>query len=660
MKFLMMIFFVLSCCSPVLAVITTENSRNDYIGNGAVSVYPYTFKIFKASDLQVIRRDDNGVETVLSPGTNYSVSGVKNKNGGNVTLTAPLANNYKLVIKRVTEIEQNADIRNQGDYYPDYIEDALDSLTMNDQTLAEQVKRSLKVSPTTPSNFDPTLPAVLGANQMLMIDENGLGLQLGPTPQQISDSVAAVAAAQAAAAAAAASEAAAELAETNATAAATAAGNSANDALDAQMAAETAEFAAQGHATNAQNSATAAAAHDILYGSGVPSNGIGVNGNSYIDQDTGTFYLKTAGAWVEKVTLTGSGGVASFNGRSGAVMPEADDYDKNMVGLGNVDNTSDATKNAAVAILTNKTIDGDLNTITNIQLDSSVIGVLGINHGGTGENSAEAGFNALQPMTAAGDLIYGGTGGDATVLPIGTDGQVLTITGGVPVWGVGGGGTASPLTTKGDLYTYGTDNARLPVGTDGQVLIADSAETLGIKWAPAPSGLPAITPVTDQGKTLIVNTSNAPEWQTKLFAPAGGTANQVLAKVNSADGNYAWTTINTASVTAFGDQTTPRTIAAATGITAAASHMTTTGDFQTLIAKGPSAGMTAVTANPQIQAHTKIGSRMTIIGGSNTDGFSLATGNGLNLNGPWNSYQRSVLELQWDGVVWVETDRREP
>ncbi len=40
---------------------------------------------------------------------------------------------------------------------------------------------------------------------------------------------------------------------------------------------------------------------------------------------------------------------------------------KGDVGLGNVDNTSDATKNAAAVSLTNKTIDADLNTITNIE-----------------------------------------------------------------------------------------------------------------------------------------------------------------------------------------------------------------------------------------------------------------------------------------------------
>jgi hypothetical protein len=39
---------------------------------------------------------------------------------------------------------------------------------------------------------------------------------------------------------------------------------------------------------------------------------------------------------------------------------------KATLGLGNVDNTSDATKNAATVALTNKTINADLNTITNI------------------------------------------------------------------------------------------------------------------------------------------------------------------------------------------------------------------------------------------------------------------------------------------------------
>lgn len=54
---------------------------------------------------------------------------------------------------------------------------------------------------------------------------------------------------------------------------------------------------------------------------------------------------------------------------------------------------------------------------------------------------------------------------------------------------VSGGGGSSPLTTKGDLYTRdSTSDTRLPVGADGLCLVADSAETTGLKWASCSSG----------------------------------------------------------------------------------------------------------------------------------------------------------------------------
>lgn len=121
---------------------------------------------------------------------------------------------------------------------------------------------------------------------------------------------------------------------------------------------------------------------------------------------------------------------------------------KTDVGLGNVDNTSDANKPVSTA--TQTALDGK-------KSDSMATNkLLGRGTAGTG---------SIEEITLGTNLSLSGTTLNAT------------------------GGGASPLTTKGDIYTYSTADARLGVGTTGQVLTADSAETTGLKWAtPAESG----------------------------------------------------------------------------------------------------------------------------------------------------------------------------
>ena len=157
-------------------------------------------------------------------------------------------------------------------------------------------------------------------------------------------------------------------------------------------------------------------------------------------------------------------------------------------------------------------------------------------------NSVDTTTKALNPETTLGDIAYrSATSNTNTRLPIGTSGQILAVSAGVPAWinndqgditevaaGTGisvasGTGpvptvsintavtadlttaqtltnktltspvlttpTISTIDAKGDLLVGTADNTigRLAVGTNTYILTADSAETTGLKWA-APAG----------------------------------------------------------------------------------------------------------------------------------------------------------------------------
>jgi hypothetical protein len=115
---------------------------------------------------------------------------------------------------------------------------------------------------------------------------------------------------------------------------------------------------------------------------------------------------------------------------------------------------------------------GTLTNCTGLPLSTGITGTLPIANGGTGQTTASTAFNALSPLTTAGDTLYGGTSGAGTRLAIGTAGQVLTVNSGAtaPQWSTPTTGTVTSVSAL-TLGTTGTDlSSTVATGTTTPVI----------------------------------------------------------------------------------------------------------------------------------------------------------------------------------------------
>ncbi|MEG8916454.1 phage tail fiber protein [Klebsiella pneumoniae] len=96
---------------------------NIYTANGLTTVFTYQFYIISASDLEV---SING--SVVASG--YTVSGVGNKDGGDITFLTPPANGAVVMLERVVPTYRLTDYQDNGDLLADTVNKDFDRIWM--------------------------------------------------------------------------------------------------------------------------------------------------------------------------------------------------------------------------------------------------------------------------------------------------------------------------------------------------------------------------------------------------------------------------------------------------------------------------------------------------------------------------------------------------
>lgn len=134
---------------------TAENKIVYNITGTTGNVYPFPIRFYKVSDVHVFV-DDNGTETELARGKDYTIEPKADYSGGaDITLITAPPISCRLVIMRILPIAQTLNLPEQGKFPSTSMETALDKLTMICQQLAEAIDRSIKWSPGQDQNTPP-------------------------------------------------------------------------------------------------------------------------------------------------------------------------------------------------------------------------------------------------------------------------------------------------------------------------------------------------------------------------------------------------------------------------------------------------------------------------------------------------------------------------
>lgn len=158
----------------------TTRRAGPFTGNGVATSFPFTYKVFAATDLAVVKTSAAGVETPLALGVDYNVTLNADQDaspGGSITYPisgVALLDTERLTATGALPYDQTADLPTGGNYRAQVIENALDRTVMQVQQVAEEVGRALTL-PVSAAGADTTLPVPEGG-KVIAWNVDGTGL----------------------------------------------------------------------------------------------------------------------------------------------------------------------------------------------------------------------------------------------------------------------------------------------------------------------------------------------------------------------------------------------------------------------------------------------------------------------------------------------------
>ncbi|MFM9863664.1 MAG: hypothetical protein ACKVRO_08655 [Micropepsaceae bacterium] len=160
--------------------LSTTAARVSHGGNGTTVTFPFAFKIWAPANLKVyVRNNATLADTLQTLNADYTIDIVTYPATGNVVFAFAPPAAHTVVILRDMPLTQELDLIASGTFAAENVEQQLDKLTAEIQTLRELIARTPRL-PVGTALADPALPEPRSANnnQLLAINATGDGFDL--------------------------------------------------------------------------------------------------------------------------------------------------------------------------------------------------------------------------------------------------------------------------------------------------------------------------------------------------------------------------------------------------------------------------------------------------------------------------------------------------